>query len=413
MIPGRPLTQNQRSKEHPGEKSKEQHPIRLLFYSQAEALAGGERILSELLRRLPEDRYEVACVCTSLEMMTSLQRGQDSDDVRFLLFDQGSRPSVWRTVLPLARLMARFKPDIIHCNGIDQYGCAYAILAGRLIRTPVVIGTVHTAGPHPQRKLPDKLFAWVIDRMLDAAILVSNYCRIPVLRDRHLDANDLIVIHNGVDLGNSPATGRHYHRSSYEVRGRPIIIGSAGQLIAHKGFATLLEAAHLLSQEHDLEVRIFGEGPDWKRLDQLIQEINMTGRFHLCGWSKDIYDALQTLDIFVLPSSNESAGLVILEAMACALPVVATNVGGIPEYVADSETGLLVPTGNSPALAEAIATLIVAPDKRKSLGLAGRERVERLFNVERMVSETDQLYRSLLRAKRHSLGSHTAAHRAI
>ena len=85
--------------------------------------------------------------------------------------------------------------------------------------------------------------------------------------------------------------------------------------------------------------------------------------------------------------------------MACGLPVIATNVGGIPEYVADGKTAMLVPPQNPEALARSLQVLIADPEKRAAMGQAGRQRVERFFTVERMVAETAELYRQLLAHK--------------
>ena len=369
--------------------------IHLVFYTEAQAFAGGERVLSLLLNGLSTKLFKITCVCTSRKTMMELQRRRSRADLDFILFEESGRPSVWRTVVPLARLLAHLGPDILHCNSIDCYAGAYAIFAGQLARVPIMVGTIHTAGPHPQRTPLEKLFGWTVDHLLDAVILVSEYCRTPVLRDRHLGPTKLTVIHDGIDLpppspeppGGAPRTAGSE---------RPIIIGSAGQLIPHKSYDTLLKAAQFLAQQHDVHVTVFGEGRDRERLEKLARELDLSERIHLPGWQEDIYSALRLLDVFVLPSINESAGLVLLEAMACGLPVVATRVGGIPEYVADGETGLLVPPRDPGALAEAIASLIVDPAKRAAFGRAGRQRVEAHFTAERMVAETARLYRQLL-----------------
>ena len=370
--------------------------IRLVFYTEAQAFGGGERILSLLLNGLSAKSFKITCICTSRKTMMELQRRQSRADVDFILFEESGRPSLWRTVVPLTRLLAHLGPDILHCNSIDCYAGAYAIFAGRLARVPVIVGTIHTAGPHPQHTPLDKLFAWTVDHLLDAVVLVSEYCRTPVLRDRHLGPTKLTVIHNGINLP-PPRPERAGSGPRTAASERPTVIGSAGQLIPHKGYDTLLKAAQLLAQQHDIHVAVFGEGPDRQRLEELARELDLSERIHLPGWQEDISSALRPLDLFVLPSINESAGLVLLEAMACELPVVATRVGGIPEYVAEGETGLLVPPGDPGALAEAIASLIVDPAKRAAFGRAGRQRVEAHFTAERMVAQTAALYRKLIK----------------
>jgi len=370
--------------------------VRLTYFVQAADFAGGEQVLAALLDHLPRDEFEPTCICTGHRTLAALERRLQRPDVELVYFDMGPHPSVWKTVRPLSHLLRSLRPDIVHCSGIDQYAGSYAILASRLIRVPIVLGTIHTAGPHPQRTPLAKLFAWTVDHLLDAVILVSQYCRTPVLRDRHLAPTKLTVIHNGVDL---PPPRREPPGSGPRTAGRErrTVIGSAGQLIPHKSYDTLLKAAQLLTQRHDVHVTVFGEGPDRERLEKLARELDLSERIQLPGWQEDIYSALRLLDVFVLPSINESAGLVLLEAMACELPVVATRVGGIPEYVADGETGLLIPPRDPGALAQAIASLILDPAKRAAFGRAGRQRVEAHFTAERMMAQTARLYRRLLK----------------
>jgi len=372
------------------------HRLRLVLYTDATGFAGGEQVLALLLDHLPADQFEASCICTSKHTLEALQRRLQRQDVSLVSFDMGSRPSILRTVWPLSRLLRSLDPDIVHCNGIDQYAGSYAIMAARLVRVPVVVGTVHTSGPHPQRTWPARVFGWVVDHCLDAAILVSDYCREPVLRDRHFRPAQLTVIRNGIALPTAGHFVRESHGPSDISGGAPVVIGSAGALIARKSFGTLLRASELLAAKHDIHVIIYGEGPERGRLESLSQQCGLSDRVELPGWRDDIYSALEALDIFVLPSLNESAGLVLLEAMACGLPVVATRVGGIPEYVAEGETGLLVPPRDPQALAAAIESLIVDPARREALGRAGRRRVEERFTAERMVAQTVQLYRRLL-----------------
>ena len=372
--------------------------IHLVFYTEAQAFAGGERILSLLLNGLPARLFKITCICTSRKMMMELQRRRSRADVDFILFEESGRPSLWRTVVPLARLLAHLGPDILHCNSIDCYAGAYAIFAGQLARVPVMVGTIHTAGPHPHYSWPDKLFAYSVDHLLRSVILVSEYCRVPVLRDRYLTPDKLSVVRNGIPLPASPPAAGTLKRSSWSAR--VIRIGSAGEMIPRKSFATMIEALSYLSDVNsEISLTVFGDGPDREHLEQLVRERNLEGVVNFPGWHVDIYAALRGLDIFVLPSLNESAGLVLLEAMACSLPVIATNVGGIPEYVADGQTGMLVPPQNPEALARSLQVLIADPEKRAAMGQAGRQRVERFFTAERMVAETAQLYRQLLAHK--------------
>jgi glycosyltransferase involved in cell wall biosynthesis len=173
-------------------------------------------------------------------------------------------------------------------------------------------------------------------------------------------------------------------------------------LIPRKSFDTLLQAAALLKARDGLRFAIFGDGPERTRLLALSRQLGIADMVQFAGWQEDIVPSLLGLDVFVLPSSSEAFGLVIAEAMACALPVVATKVGGIPEIVRHGETGLLVPPKDPAALAEAIWTLANSLSLRVALGRAGRRRAVRHFSADRMVEQTALHYHNLLRCQQAS-----------
>ena len=122
---------------------------------------------------------------------------------------------------------------------------------------------------------------------------------------------------------------------------------------------------------------------------------------HVLGPRKDVPALMHAIDLFVMPSIWEGFGLVLLEAMAAGRPIVASRVATIPEVVADGETGLLVPAGDPLALASALAELAEQPSMAAQMGDAGRERLRRQFSVEKMVGDTELLYRELF--DEHSL----------
>ena len=144
---------------------------------------------------------------------------------------------------------------------------------------------------------------------------------------------------------------------------------------------------------------IVGEGYLKNELEQLARDLGIENDVEFVGEREDIPQILSIMDIFVLPSALEGFSNVILEAMATGLPVVATNVGGIPELVVNKQTGILVPPDEPEELAKAIVDLLRDKNTSREMGKRGRERIEKYFGLEKMLGEYDALYQDLIREK--------------
>jgi glycosyltransferase involved in cell wall biosynthesis len=156
----------------------------------------------------------------------------------------------------------------------------------------------------------------------------------------------------------------------------------------------LLDAVELLG-DFEGSVCIVGDGPLYDSLAEAIEGRGLSDQVFLTGFRDDVPCVLAASDVLVLPSFREGTPRVITEAMASGLPIVATDIAGIPEQVEDEENGYLVSTGDSGALAERLEQLLADTELREQMGEGGLERVER-FSVGTMVGELDQLYQELL-----------------
>jgi glycosyltransferase involved in cell wall biosynthesis len=175
------------------------------------------------------------------------------------------------------------------------------------------------------------------------------------------------------------------------------LVGNVGRLALQKGQRHLIAAMPpLLERVPRAHAVIAGGGDLEDYLRDLALELGAGERVHVLGPRKDVPALMHAIDVFAMPSIWEGFGLVLLEAMAAGRPVVASRVATIPEVVVDDETGLLVPAGDPLALAEALARLADYPALARQFGEAGRERVRRQFSIEKMVGDTELLYRELL-----------------
>lgn len=180
-------------------------------------------------------------------------------------------------------------------------------------------------------------------------------------------------------------------------RGGPVVIGTACRLIEAKGIRELVFAFADLNKEFpSLRLEVAGSGPEEEILFKAAQERGVAHGVTFLGWIDDLRQVLQTWDIFALPSYDEALPISILEAMAEALPVVATNVGGIPELVEDGRTGFLVQPKNVDALRTALHRLVEDSELRGQFGTQGRLRAETKFSAARMVAEIESIYDALI-----------------
>jgi colanic acid/amylovoran biosynthesis glycosyltransferase len=227
----------------------------------------------------------------------------------------------------------------------------------------------------------------------------TDYSR-GLLRERCPDAAEKIHrVYNGLDLANLPAPPQK------ERPPGPTAILSVGRLVSFKGFEFLLEAcAELDRRNFEFRCQIVGDGPLREKLETMIADLRLRRRVELCGSlsQADVFSKLRSCDIFALASVVDAEGAsdvfptVIMEAMACAKPVVSTTLAGIPESVADGVTGLLVPPGDWEALANALDKLVRDPGLRARFGEAGRARMASEFDVAKTVEPLHQLFASCL-----------------
>jgi glycosyltransferase involved in cell wall biosynthesis len=148
----------------------------------------------------------------------------------------------------------------------------------------------------------------------------------------------------------------------------------------------------VLSRHPDARFVIVGEGELRDELEERAHDAGLAGRFVFTGQRNDVPELVAAFDVFALPSHFEGLCYAVIEAQAAAVPVVATAVGGIPENVVPGETGMLVPVGDAPALAEAISDLLDDPEEARRLAREGQRRVLERYPLDKMVEQTLRLY---------------------
>jgi glycosyltransferase involved in cell wall biosynthesis len=206
-------------------------------------------------------------------------------------------------------------------------------------------------------------------------------------------------IFNGIDIEafESRVGDRQSLRKELRLEQDHVVCVSVGRLVPVKGQCDLLDAfAKAYATSPELRLLLVGDGELRKDLEEQIERLGIGEVTRLVGWREDVAELLDACDIFVLTSLNEGLGLVLVEAMAKKLPVVATAVGGVPEVVDDGQTGHLVPAQDPSAIAAAITHLAANKPVRTAFGQNGCARAHQVFSIDQTVAHTETLYRDLL-----------------
>ncbi|MBA7510030.1 N-acetyl-alpha-D-glucosaminyl L-malate synthase [subsurface metagenome] len=231
---------------------------------------------------------------------------------------------------------------------------------------------------------------------VDRIIAISERVKRVLVTDG-LPEEKIDVVYSGVDIQRFQNVKANRLISELTPNRDKLIIGNIAALTWDKDHKSLIEAARIVVDEFsEVIFLIAGEGPLRREIEILIKKFNLKEKVKLLGFRQDIPEILSVLDLFVLSSSWEGLGTSLLDAFASRVPVVATNVGGIPEIVRDGVNGILVPPGNPDALAGAVISLLKNRDLARQMAEEGFRLVKEKFSIERMVEETRKIYDRLV-----------------
>jgi len=292
-------------------------------------------------------------------------------------------------VLRLRAMMKEFRADIVNCHsGRDTQ------LAGMAARSlgrqrPRIVRTRHLALPITSRFT----YAILPDHVVTVSRFVAAY-----LASAGVPADMITTVATGVDFSRYQASPDGSSlRTELGLAADVPLIGTVAILRRKKGHLDLLAAIPAVLQRHPNAHFVFaGDGPIEQLVRAGIASAGLADRVHMLGLRRDVVNVLQALDLFVLPTHQEALGTAFIEAAAMGVAAIGTRVDGVPEVLADGESGLLVPPHDSPALAAAINTLLDDPARRKAMGTAASQRIRRIYSREAMAEGMLALYARLL-----------------
>ncbi|MEE9152448.1 MAG: glycosyltransferase family 4 protein [Thermoplasmata archaeon] len=299
------------------------------------------------------------------------------------------------------------KTDIIHTHSYGYFQTTAGSFAKKLKDIPLII-TPHFHPPWSMwggerrkglRKIYDRLFGKSVMDATDIVICHSENEK-ELLANFSIPDEKVRIVPAGIDFNRFKTVPSPDHfRDSYNITGRIVLF--VGRLASNKGLRYLIDAMpQIISEFKDTTLVLMGEDEGQRRsLEQGAEKLGIKDKVVFTGYITDdelFKSAYSACDVFVLPSEYEAFGLVLLEAMACRKPCVATSVGGVPEVIEDGKTGVLVEYGSSERLAGAIIELLGDENRRKNMGRAGRERVRENFKWPRIVDQLEGIYEELI-----------------
>jgi sugar transferase (PEP-CTERM/EpsH1 system associated) len=367
--------------------------VHVLYRLQVGGLENG---VVNLVNQLPADRYRHAIVCLteSTEFRNRIQR----DDVA--VYEMHKNPGQdlgnWKR---LYRLFRKIHPTVVHTRNI---GCIEAQVPAWLAGVPCRVHGEHgwdisdPNGNNRKYQWLRRLLSPLVHRFIALSKELENY----LLRRAHINANKVSRIYNGVDNrrfhpGESDALPQGFADSD------SIVFGTVGRMHGVKDQVNLCRAFVQLCQKQAnlaprLRLVMVGDGPLQQTCAQLLAEADLTGQAWLAGNQDKVANIMRAFDVFVLPSQAEGISNTILEAMACGLPVIATDVGGNGELVDVGHTGTLVPANDPQALAEAMAIYANDPQMRQQQGENGCGRITERFSMAQMLAAYGGVYEQLM-----------------
>jgi glycosyltransferase involved in cell wall biosynthesis len=385
-----------------GKDSTLRHPLReraarVLHLIATNFFGGPEKQIIEHLKRLNSKLFQ--------GLLASFQEGVKPNELLERAGAQGLThysipmhgPLDFRAQFHLNRIIRSEDIDILVAH--HYKACVMGWWAGRKFGIPVL---AYSRGyTYENRKIA--FYNWLEMQFLKriSGIVAVSAGQEKRLREHGIKPKNFWVVHNAISVKNTPLDNPEEKRAriitSLQIPANAKIILTAGRFSWEKGHRFLVEAIpRMLRERKDAWVLFCGEGPLMEVTKQRAKDLGVLDWCRFLGFRRDLSGFISAMDLMVLPSLSEGLPNVVLEAFAASKPVIASNVGGVPEVVEDGISGYLVPPGRAELLAKAISTMLSDPAKMEAMGLAGYNRVKRDFTFKTQTDKLEAIYYQVL-----------------
>lgn len=382
--------------------------LKLLHLNAGTKLGGTETMILRFLDNIDHNQFQayVGAFFPGGELLDESDK-RGAQTILFKITSSANPIQLLSGFVRLYKFLKKHKIDIIHMYGFwTNIG---GRIAAKLVKTPVIITGQRTEDNW--RKLFHSFLDRITSRWVDLYISVFNKGKELLVKRDRIPENKVVVVNNGIDLNwASPALPTLVRKIPQKLGTSQVLrkgwaspvkssekhfplIGMTAAFNQFKAQDELIKAApKILEKFPQAKFILAGCGNTEKKMSEMINNLGLNSHFSIPGFVKDIRQILSQLDIFVLASHSEGFPVSILEAMSMGIPVVASNVGGIPELVEDRVTGILVEPNCSEKLADAIIEILESPEKAKWMSEAAKERVKKHFTIEQMMGQLEFLY---------------------
>jgi len=389
---------------------------RILYFNTFEVIGGGEISLLTLILGLKQ-QHEVTVICPPGELSEKLKKLDiNVVPVRIKMLKpiriKFCRDKYYVLNIPtcfynmflftkatfrLNRVIRCIKPHLIHANTLESIGL---IIVPALLNKASIVWHVRIL---LQDKSPTiRFYTKIVSKFVKRVIANSNAVKRRLVKSG-MNPIKIEVIYNPIDTGIFSPRNKYYCRRKLNLPVHSTIIGSLGRLTPDKGFDLFLKAAALVRKKHPNTYFLIA-GQEWSKnyrakLINIAQHLGLCSHLILIDWQQDAPSLISSLNMLVLtPMEKEGFGRTLAESMACEVPVIGTNVGGIAEIINNRRNGLLIPSGDEKTLAEAMCILLENRQFALQLAKHGRKNVEAKFSSHLHIHKINKIYKELMQS---------------
>jgi len=371
----------------------------LHVYKDFNVYNGLIEILTIIAQNIDHDKYDFG-VCVFRYTKNSF--GERFKEMGGRIFSLDVKDRFYKEPVEFIKLwkfLRDYKPDIVQTYALKTN--LLGTVAARLEHIPIIIGTEMTLkdiAPSGVRRVRDKLIQPLVSYIIKRCsmfIVTSQFIKEQWIGRKETDNVEVVYPPFNIVKYQQAQVSQHLDRSQKGFQ-----IGFVGRLSEEKGVDFLLRAMRIVVDKFpDIHLTIVGTGPLMKNFIGYTKKLRLAENVRFTGHVSNVFTILKTLDLFVLPSRTEGCPIVILEAMASGLPVIATSVGGNPELVQNGETGILVPFNDEKKLSEAILELYSDQKQAMNMASRGKELAFTAYNPSKFVSRFQDIYERLYTSK--------------